>query len=153
MSIVITLLLSLLPQLLEWIFSLFGKGKMLSGRQLDQVNRITWYADQIRQNAPKVGCAVGGVKPEVEAANGLDLAKYRAVIDHAIGLFEGYAKLTGETWDDQIAATVRMLFDRLVPGLGMVAAEDPEPLAAAHELPAWLLPLVMEVAKWLFSRR
>ncbi len=64
MSIVISLLLSLLPQLLKWLLGLEQKGKKLSGKQLEQVNHIAWYTSQIGRTSTQVGCVSGGVNPE-----------------------------------------------------------------------------------------
>lgn len=194
MTIVFQILLSLLPQLLKWLASLSEKKERLSGRQLDQMNRITFYAGEVSNLAPKVGCAVGGslvpsarsvdesnapkmmktgtsVGASEDGAGSMeavatlpDLARYRAMIDHAIGMFEAYARLTGETWDDNLSKTVRNLFESMFPGMG---GQDPQEmglsadgatpestgLEAAADLPSWLVPLVLGVVKWLISKK
>lgn len=64
-AVVINLLLTLLPQLLKWLFSLEQKGKKISGKQLEQLNHIAWYTGQISRTSAQVGCVSGGVNPEV----------------------------------------------------------------------------------------
>ncbi len=66
MSIVLTILISLLPTLLKLLLDLIGRKGRVSGRQLEQLNRVTWYADQIATAAPKVGAMKGGTPPEEE---------------------------------------------------------------------------------------
>lgn len=65
MSIWITLLLAFLPKILEWILSLLKGGKQIPANQLKRMNNLTYYATQIADAAPKAGCAVGGVPPDV----------------------------------------------------------------------------------------
>ena len=67
MAIFITILLQFLPLILKWLLSLLQGGKQLAGGQLERMNRVTWYAAQIADAAPKVGCAVGGTPPGVGA--------------------------------------------------------------------------------------
>jgi hypothetical protein len=66
MSILLSILISLLPTLLKLLLDLIGRKGRVSGRQLEQLNRVTWYADQIAAAAPKVGAMNGGLPPEEE---------------------------------------------------------------------------------------
>lgn len=64
MAIWISILLAILPKLLEWLFKLFKDRKKIPANQLEKLNHITYYTSQISAIAPKVGCAVGGVNPD-----------------------------------------------------------------------------------------
>lgn len=64
MAIFIQLLLMALPKALEWLLTLLKKNQRIPVRQMEEMNKITWYADQIRLVAPKAGCAMGGVAPK-----------------------------------------------------------------------------------------
>ena len=66
MSIWISILLALLPKLLEWLMKLFQSRKRIPASQLEKLNHITYYASQISAVAPKVGCAMGGINPDTE---------------------------------------------------------------------------------------
>ena len=72
MSIWISILLAFLPKILEWILSLIKDNKKLSGKQLEKMNQVTFYAAQIAELAPKAGCTVGGVPPPVSGEVGDD---------------------------------------------------------------------------------
>ena len=67
MSILIAILLAVLPKIIEWLLSLIRSNKQLSGRQLERMNHITWYAAQLAETSPKVGCAAGGMQPPAAA--------------------------------------------------------------------------------------
>ena len=156
MSIWITLLLTLLPKVLEWIATLIAKGAKATGRQLEQLNQLTWFAGQIAEQAPAAGATAGGTPPPMRsAAAGPDLARYREIIDKALGMFEAYATLTGETWDDSIAALVRLVLDRLLPAADGVEPTfgDDEDVFAEAALPEWLMPLILQVIKLLLTRK
>ena len=156
MAIVLQLLLAFLPKILEWILGLLRSGQYASGRHLEQLNQVTWYASQIAERAPGVGATMGGTPPPMRAAADAalpDLGRYRDIIDKVLGLFEAYARLTGETWDDSIAALVRLVLDRLLP-----AAEGGEPsfgeaVEAVGDLPDWLMPLILQVIRLLLTRK
>lgn len=66
MSIWISILLALLPKLLEWLMKLFQSRKRIPANQVEKLNHIVYFAAQISAVAPKVGCTVGGVNPDEE---------------------------------------------------------------------------------------
>lgn len=155
MSIWLTLLLAALPKILEWITALISRGVKATGRQLEQLNQVVWYAGQISGLASTAGAMPGGTPPPMRAVDAAipDLTRYRDIIDKALGLFEAYAKLTGETWDDSIAALARLVLDRFLP-----AIEGGEPLfgdveSAIDGLPDWLMPLILQVIRLLLTRK
>lgn len=78
MTIWLTLLLTLLPKLLELLLDLFARKEKVSGKQLDQLNRVVWYADQIAGTAPKVGARTGGTPPARQAAGKTSVTRKRA---------------------------------------------------------------------------
>ncbi len=63
MSIWLTILLTLLPKLLEYLLDLLKKKQNVPSRYLKSVNNVVWYADQIRSTALKTGCTAGGTPP------------------------------------------------------------------------------------------
>jgi hypothetical protein len=80
------------------------------------------------------------------------MEKYQDVIDQAIRLAEAAAKMTGNKWDDLIAGAARAMFERFLKeprifGAGHVVAT---PIEAAA-IPAWLMPLVLELVRYLMS--
>ena len=64
MAIWLTILLTLLPKLLEFLLDLLKKKQNVPARYLARMDNVVWYADQIRSTAAKTGCATGGVPPE-----------------------------------------------------------------------------------------
>ncbi len=58
--VLIPLLLQILPILLKWLMN--HKGELKQG-QLDKLNNIVWYTDQIQQQAVVKGAKRGGVEP------------------------------------------------------------------------------------------
>lgn len=62
--IILKALLTFLPLILDLLTKDVAKNRKWKGRQLDELNEVTWYADQIAAAAPKVGAAKGGVPPE-----------------------------------------------------------------------------------------
>ncbi len=161
MSIWLTLALTLLPRILEWITGLLSRGRVATGRQLEQLNQVTWYCDQIRSSSHKVGGTAGGVKPPVEraVAEGLldvDLTQYRELIDRSVAWMESYARLTKATWDDGLSQAARLLLERLLPGNKpmFAAAEEEEKFQQKMEaLPPWALPFIMEVIRLFIESR
>ena len=67
MGIWITILLALLPKLLEWLLSLLGQGRQVPARLVGDLERITWYTNKINDAAPKVGLSPGGKAPPLQA--------------------------------------------------------------------------------------
>lgn len=75
--------------------------------------------------------------------------KYKDLIDKAISMCEEAAKLTGNTWDDAIAAAARTIFQNvftrpIVGGSERSAVANEATCHAA--MPSWLMPLVIEIA-------
>ena len=66
MSIWISILLTLLPKLLEWLMKLFKDRKRIPANQLEKLNHIVYFTAQISAVAPKVGCTVGGISPTAD---------------------------------------------------------------------------------------
>ena len=64
MSIWITILLAILPRLLEWLYKQFKDRRRIPANQLEKLNHIVYFTAQISAVAPKVGCTVGGVNPD-----------------------------------------------------------------------------------------
>lgn len=64
MGIWIAILLSVLPQLLEWLLSLLQKREQVPERFRARLNHVVWYASQVATVAPGVGLVKGGTPPE-----------------------------------------------------------------------------------------
>lgn len=64
MSIWITILLQLLPLLLEWLLKRNTSGAPLRGRDQERLNNVLYYTSRIEAAAVKAGCKKGGVPPE-----------------------------------------------------------------------------------------
>lgn len=86
--------------------------------------------------------------------------QWKSVIDAAIRLAEEAAKQTQTPWDDTVAAAARAVFERFFAAPKVWAATTPEAVGSACEaaaeaeaVPAWLIPLVVEVVKWLLTLR
>ena len=165
MTVLFQLLLAILPQLLKWLTELKKAGKQVSGRAAEQLGQVLWYTNQLSGASAEVGVttALPSTFASSPEAVGINVARYTELVDRAVALFEAYAKLTTETWDDNLARTVRLLFERLMPGLDAEAlntadseamlygsATDTE-AARMAALPPWVLPLVLEIAKVVFS--
>lgn len=82
---------------------------------------------------------------------------YQAVIDKALALAEEAARLTATPWDDTIAQAARAVFDRFFgaarPCEARLTTDAVAATAEAEAVPPWLIPLVVEVVKWLLSLR
>lgn len=87
--------------------------------------------------------------------------QWKSVIDAAIKLAEEAAKQTQTPWDDTVAAAARAVFERFFTGPQVwggsadpvVVGATAEAAAEAEAVPAWLIPLVVEVVKWLMALR
>ena len=68
MSIWISILLAILPKIIEFLMDWFSKGKTLNAAQAEKLNHAIYQFHQIEDTAVKMGCTAGGVQPPAMAA-------------------------------------------------------------------------------------
>ena len=65
MAIWLTILLAILPKLLEWLLNLTSQGKTLTEAQAEKVNHALYLFRQIEPAAVQAGATPGGKAPMV----------------------------------------------------------------------------------------